>query len=159
MLASLSTAPPLPTPHEACEKMLELANVKKGDMMYDLGCGDGRIIICAAKKFGARSIGFELSIPHYFITKYMIWKNRIGDRVKVFYKSFYAADLSKADVVTLFGFPATMPRIKKKVIERLKSGTRVVSYAFPISDLKPQKVLRFKKYAPIYLYIIINVMK
>jgi len=147
-------APSLPTPQKVVEEMLKLAKIGPGDKVYDLGCGDGRIIITAAEKFGAKAIGYELSILHFLITKWRIRRSKLSSKAKVVYGNFYRSDLSSASVVTIFGRPATMLRVKNKLLSSLKPETRVVSYAFPIDDLKPQKVLRFnKKYAPVYLYI------
>ena len=151
-IGSLLLAPPAPTPQKAVEAMLHLAKVKAGDRVYDLGSGDGRIIITAAKKFGAKSVGFELSILHFLITEFRIRQSKLTSQVKIEYANFYQADLSDASVVTIFGRPATMIRVKNKLLANLKSKTRIVSYAFPIADLKPKRILRLKKYAPLYLY-------
>jgi hypothetical protein len=86
------------------------------------------------------------------ITKFRIWKNHLNSKVKVKYQNFYRADLSLASVITIFGHPTTMHRIRSKIIRKLNPITKVVSYAFPIKDMKPQKVLKLKNYAPIYLY-------
>lgn len=150
--SSFLLAPPVPSPQKVVEEMLKLANVGKGDIVYDLGAGDGRIIITTAKKFGARSVGFELSPIHFLLTKFKIWKNHLDSKVEVRYSNFYKADLSGASVITIFGHPTTMNRIESKIIKNLKQKTRVVSYAFPINNMKPQQALKLKNYAPIYLY-------
>ncbi len=145
-------APPVPSPQTVVESMLKLADVKSGDKVYDLGAGDGRIIIAAAKKFGAKSVGFELSPLHYLWIRIRIKRNNLGSKVKIIYGNFYKADLRGASVITIFGHPTTMKRIQIKIINKIKQKTRVVSYAFPINNMKPQQVLKLKNYAPIYLY-------
>ena len=151
-ISSLLLAPPVPTPRKAVEEMLKLAGVRAGDMVYDLGSGDGRVIITAFQKFGAKSCGFELSILHYLVSVFLIYIKGLSQNVKMVYGNFYRHDLSSATVITIFGYPSKMSKVGKKLIKNLKPGSRVVSYAFSIKNLKLEKTIKPKNYAPIYLY-------
>jgi len=152
LLGGLLLAVPVPTPQKAVEAMLKLAQVTSKDKVYDLGCGDGRIIITAAKKFNALGVGFELSLFHFLYTKMRIFKEGLRNKVKVFYKNFYKADLSEASVITIFGYPSKMKKVGEMLLKKARPKTRVISYAFPIPNLKLIRKLKIKDCAPIFLY-------
>lgn len=116
--------------------------VKPCDKFYDLGCGDARLLSAAAKK-GAKAIGFEISLLPYLISKF-----RPGIQVK--YQNFWHANLSNADIIYFFLMPKALPKLKQKLEQELKPGTRVISYIFQIPGWKPIKIDNNK----IYLYII-----
>src|SRR5688572_3402031 len=96
----------VPTPQEAVDRMLELAEVKKGDLVYDLGCGDGRIVVTAAKKFGARGIGFDVDPQRIKESTENVRTNGVEKLVSIKQQDIFTLDLSKADVVTLYLLPS-----------------------------------------------------
>jgi SAM-dependent methyltransferase len=150
-------APFVPTSMRAGEMMLEAANKQKkmtsSTKLYDLGCGDGRLIFSASKKYGAQTTGFELSPIVYVIAQ--IRKILTGGKGTVKLKNFEHQSLEDADIITCFLMPSTLKKISKKLEKELKKGTIVVSYAFPITDWKPiETIPRNKKFsiAPIRIY-------
>jgi len=145
-------APPLLTPKKAVRKMLELAQVGPGDTVYDLGCGDGRVVIMADKEFRAEAVGFELS-PFLYVVGQIKRLFSKASRTKILFRDFYSQDLTKADAIICFLTPRTMPRLQKKLEKNVKSGTKLVSYAFEAKGWKPEKIEKLKGLAPIYLYI------
>ena len=129
----------VPTPQEVVEKMLELAQVKKTDVVYDLGCGDGRIVVTAAKKYGCRAVGFDIDPVRIRESRENVKKNGVEDLVKIEQKDIFALDLSPANVVTLY----LLPDLNVKLIpqlEKLKPGSRIVSHDFRMRGVKPNKV-------------------
>ena len=130
----------LPTPHDVVDKMLELVEVKKSDLVYDLGCGDGRIVVTAAKRYGCKAVGFDLDPRRVEESLQNVRKNNVGHLVKIEQKDIFTLDLSKADVITLF----LLSRLNVKLIpqlEQLKPGSRIVSHIFPMEGIKPDKVV------------------
>jgi ribosomal protein L11 methylase PrmA len=145
-------APWVPTPIEAVRKMLKEAKIKKGQKVYDLGCGDGRFVIEAAKQ-GAKGIGFEISPLIWLLA---ITRNTLnGLPAKILLKSFWNRDLSDADVICLYLLPKSMPSLVKKFKKELKKGTLIVSYAFQVKGLELIKKIekdRKKNICPIWIY-------
>jgi ribosomal protein L11 methylase PrmA len=116
--------------------MLELAKVKKGDVVYDLGCGDGRIVVTAAKKYGCKAVGFDIDPERIKESRENVKKNKVEDLVQIRQKDIFTLDLSKANVVTLY----LLPRLNVKLIpqlEKMKPGSRIVSHAFDMAGVKP----------------------
>ncbi|MFH1597569.1 MAG: class I SAM-dependent methyltransferase [Patescibacteria group bacterium] len=138
--AGLLAAPFVPTKKKDIKRMLTLAQVKASDQIYELGSGDGRIAQVAAKEFGARVQGIEISFLPYIISKIRMRLTGLSDRVKIAYGNFYKVDLKNADVVICFLTPMAMKKLSPKFRKELKQGARVVSYAFPLKDWSPQKV-------------------
>jgi ribosomal protein L11 methylase PrmA len=133
--------------------MLEIAEIKPGDILYDLGAGEGRIIIMAAKNFKARAFGFELSPLSLLLAQIKILFSGTSGQAKLICRNFYNQKLSKADVITCFLRPKPMEKLKGKFKKELKPGTRIVSYAFSIPGWKPEKVVKVnEKTSPIFLY-------
>jgi cyclopropane fatty-acyl-phospholipid synthase-like methyltransferase len=131
----------LPTPPEVVEKMLELAQVKKGDLVYDLGCGDGRIVIDAAKKYGCKAVGYDIDPNRVRESRKNVDANNVSDLVKIEQADIFTLDLSKANVVTLY----LLPNLNVKLIpqlEKLKPGSRIVSHDFDMQGVKPDKVVK-----------------
>ena len=136
----------VPTEEVVVEKMLDMAKVKKGDIVYDLGCGDGRIVCLAAKKFGARGVGVDIdperikdsmeTMKKYGVTKELV-DIRQGDALKV-------KDLEKATVVMFYMLPEFMEKLEPQVLKRLKPGTRLVAHDYPFPNLKAEEVVEFK---------------
>lgn len=130
----LTGAPFVPTPNKRVQTMLKLANLKPDELIYDLGCGDGRILLAAASQ-KAQAIGYEISPLTYLLAKIRTLLNK---RIKVKFKSFWHEDLSKADVVFCFLMTDSMKTFATKIWPQLKPGTRVISHAFKLPDIKPE---------------------
>lgn len=133
----------VPTPQDVVNRMLELAQVKKGDLVYDLGCGDGRIVVTAAKKYGCKAVGFDVDPERIKESKENVDKNKVGDLVQIKQEDIFTLDLSKANVITLY----LLPRLNVQLIpqlEKLKPGSRIVSHAFDMKGVKPNKVEQVK---------------
>jgi tRNA G37 N-methylase Trm5 len=129
-----------PTPQPVVDKMLELAEVKKDDVVYDLGCGDGRIVVTAAKKFGVKAIGFDIDPKRVKESNDNVKKNKVENLVEIKQEDIFKLDLSKASVVTLY----LLPELNVKLIpqlEKLKPGSRIVSHDFDMKGVKPKKVI------------------
>ena len=133
--------------------MLQIAQVKPGEKVVDLGAGDARIIIAAAKNYDAKGIGYELAILPYFIGWVKIIMSGLRGKAVLKYRNFFKVDLSDADVICTFLTPAAMAKLKPKFEREIKSGCRIVSYAFKIPDWQPTKIDKpNKKTTAIYLY-------
>lgn len=132
-------APFVPTPEVVVQKMLKLAEVKPGDTVYDLGCGDGRIIIMAAQKFGASAVGVELDNDLYKQTSERIKELKLEDKVKVIHGDLLQADLKPATVVTLYLLTSANEKVKPNLEKQLKKGARVVSHDFEVPGWKADK--------------------
>lgn len=130
----------VPTPQAVVEKMLELAKVTKKDVVYDLGCGDGRIVLTAARKYGCKARGFDIDPERIkdCMANFKKEKKEVQDLVKFERKDIFKQDLSEASVVTLYLLPdlnvKLVPQLKK-----LKAGSRIVSHAFDMRGYKPDK--------------------
>ena len=129
----------VPTPEAVVEAMLQVANVGKDDIVYDLGCGDGRIPVTAAKKYGARGIGIDIDPQRIAEANENVKKNKVEDKVKIVQGDLFQQDLSQATVVTLYLLPSLNVKLMPKLMKELKPGTRVVSHAFDMGDWKPEK--------------------
>jgi predicted RNA methylase len=116
-------------------KMLTMAEVGPGDLVYDLGCGDGRTIVTAARRYGARAVGVEIDPLRYIWCQILITVLGLRDRVRVIYGNFFSQDLSDADVVTCYLLQDTNNKLEEKFKRELASGTRVVSNTFTFSGL------------------------
>jgi outer membrane protein assembly factor BamB/protein-L-isoaspartate O-methyltransferase len=130
----------VPTPPDIVEKMLDLATVKKGELVCDLGCGDGRILVAAAKRFGARGYGIDIDSECVKLAREAVVEAKVGDLVTIEKGDLFDADFSKADVLALYLVPATLQKLIPK-FEKLKPGVRIVTHVFPIPGLKPDKVV------------------
>ena len=135
-------APDVPTPQPIVERMLEAGHVKPGELVYDLGSGDGRVVITAAQKFGAKAVGIEIRPDLCRIATERIKAAGLEDRVRIVQGSALRVDLSPADVVTMFLLTTSNERLKPALEKYLKPGTRVVSNQFPIKGWKPIDTVR-----------------
>ena len=142
--AAENLAPSIPTPQIVVERMLEAAHVKPGEMVYDLGSGDGRVIITAAQKFGARAVGVEIQPDLCRKTLERVKSLGLADRVSVMEGSALRVDFSPADVVTMFFLTSSNDRLKPNLEKYLKVGARVVSNEFPVRGWKPMEVVHIK---------------
>jgi protein-L-isoaspartate O-methyltransferase len=134
-----SVAPYVPTPPIVVERMLQLAGVERTDTVYDLGSGDGRIVITAAQKFGATAIGVELDDGLAQATEDRIRDLKIGARARILHANVFDVDLSDASVVTLYLLTLGNEKVKPKLESNLKPGARVVSHDFQISGWVPSR--------------------
>jgi len=133
--------PFVPTPQEVVDKMVELAGVKKGDVVYDLGSGDGRIVITAAKK-GAKAVGFEIDGDLVKQSRDNIRKAGVQELAEIRQQDILTVDLSAASVVTMYLLPDVNLQLKPKILSQLEPGSRVVSHAFDMGDWKPDRTER-----------------
>jgi SAM-dependent methyltransferase len=129
----------VPTPQEAVDKMLEMAEVKKTDLVYDLGCGDGRIVVTAAKRYGVRAIGVDIDPERIKESRANVRRNKLGKRVRILHADIFDLDFSNADVVTLYLLPSLNVKLMPK-LARLRPGTRIVSFDFDMAGAKPAEV-------------------
>ncbi len=128
----------VPTPQDAVDRMLELAEVKKTDKVYDLGCGDGRIVVTAAKKFGAKGVGIDIDPKRVEESKANARSNHVENLVTIKEGDIFKEDFSDADVVTLYLLPSLNVKLIPQ-LEKLKPGTRIVSYQFNMQGVKPRE--------------------
>lgn len=152
-LESKKIVPFVPTPQEVVEGMLELAQVKKGDVVYDLGSGDGRIVITAAKKYGARAVGFEIDPDLIRQSRAAIKKEKLEKLAEIREQDILTVDLSPATVLTLYLLPDVNLKLRPKIQSQLKPGARVVSHAFDMGDWKPDKTVSING-RTVYLWVI-----
>lgn len=129
--------PYVPTPQNVVDGMLDLANVGKGDVVYDLGCGDGRIVITAAKKYGATGIGVDLNPERIKEANENAREAGVEDKVTFHEGNLFDFDFSKASVLTLYLLPDVNLKLMPKILSEMKPGSRVVSHAFDMGDWKP----------------------
>jgi len=133
-------APYVPSMEEIAEAMLKLAKVTKDDVVYDLGCGDGRIVIMAAKKWGAHGVGVDIDSERIRESKRNARRAGVAGGVRFFRQDLFKTDISKATVVTLYLKPEVNLRLRPKLLRELKPGTRVVSNTFDMGDWVPDKI-------------------
>lgn len=130
----------VPTPQPVVDKMLELAQVKKNDVVYDLGCGDGRIVVTAAKRYGTKAFGFDIDPERVAEAKANVKAAKVEHLVTIEQKDIFTLDLSPASVVTLYLLPKLNVRLIPQ-LEKLKPGSRIVSHDFNMEGVKPLKHL------------------
>lgn len=133
--------PYVPTPQEVVDEMLKVAEVKKGDVIYDLGSGDGRIVITAAQKYGTRGVGIDINPERIREANENAQKAGVTNRVKFLQQDLFESDIKEATVVTLYLLPDINLKLRPKLLRELKPGTRIVSHAFDMGDWKPDKEL------------------
>ena len=128
-----------PTPMKKVREMLEMGGVSSTDLVYDLGCGDGRIITEAASRYGARAVGIEADPLRFIWSRMEIRAKGLGDRVRVVRGNFFHEDLREATVVTMFLQQGTNQRLKEKLLTELRPGTRVITYTWTFEGWHPIK--------------------
>jgi precorrin-6B methylase 2 len=134
--------PDVPTPQTIVEQMLRMAKIRPGETVYDLGCGDGRILITAAQQFNAKAVGIEMSRDIFESTSARIKSMGLDDRVRIIHGNALHVDLTPADVVTLYLLTSSNERLKPILERQLKAGARVVSHDYEIRGWKPLDVSR-----------------
>lgn len=133
----------VPTPYEAVDAMLKVAKVGKGDVVYDLGSGDGRIPIMAVQKYSAaRAVGIDINPQRIKEAQANLKAAGVGDRVRFLNEDLFEANISDATVVTLYLLPSLNLKLLPKLLAELKPGTRIVSHAFDMGSWKPQQTLK-----------------
>jgi SAM-dependent methyltransferase len=137
-------APFVPTPHDVVERMLELAEIKPEDILYDLGSGDGRIVIAAARRYGIKAIGFELDPSLVNRSRDSIKQAGLESLAEIHERDIRTVDLSGASVLTLYLYPGANLRLRAAIMSQLKPGSRVVSHDFGMGSWKPDRVERIK---------------
>ena len=134
--------PYVPTPQTVVDEMLKLANVSKGDVVYDLGCGDGRLVITAVKNFGARrGVGVDIDPQRITESNENAKVAGVTDRVRFAVQNLFETDFKEATVVTLYLLPEVNLKLRPKLLRELKPGTRIVSHAFSMGDWEPEKTV------------------
>ncbi len=134
--------PYVPTKEPVVDQMLKMANVKAGDVVYDLGCGDGRIVITAAKRFGTRGVGIDLDPERIAEANENAKKAGVSDRVTFIQGDLFDAKIGEATVVTLYLLPDVNLRLRPKLLAELKPGTRIVSHNYDMGDWKPEQTAK-----------------
>jgi tRNA G37 N-methylase Trm5 len=132
----------VPTPQEVVDRMLEMADVRPGEVVYDLGCGDGRIPVAAAKRFGVKAWGFDIDPVRVKESLENVQRGKVESLVTIKLQDIFDLDLSKADVITLY----LLPQLNVKLIpqlDKLKPGCRIVSHDFDMEGVRPKKLATY----------------
>ncbi|MFN7920951.1 MAG: class I SAM-dependent methyltransferase [Bryobacteraceae bacterium] len=145
--------PYVPSPDAVIDAMLKLAKVTGSDTVYDLGCGDGRIVITAAKRYGARGVGIDIDPQRIKEANDNARRAGVADRVKFLEQDLFQADFSQATVVTLYLLTTVNARLKPKLLKELRPGTRIVSHQFAMGDWKPVRKTK-RDNRPVYLWVV-----
>ena len=143
----------MPTPQEVVDKMLELAKVGKGDVLYDLGSGDGRIPVTAAKRYGIRATGIDIDPQRIAEANENARKNGVSHLVQFRQEDLFKAKFSDATVVTLYLLPDLNVKLRPRLLAELKPGTRIVSHQFDMGTWKPERKLELNG-RTIYLWTV-----
>ena len=144
----------VPTPQAVVDAMLEMANVKPTDIVYDLGSGDGRIVITAARKYGARGVGIEIDPALVSKAVSNAAEAGVSERVRFVTQNLFTADISEATVVTLYLLQSINERLRPKLVRELKPGARVVSHVFNMGPEWPPERTETIERSRIYLWSI-----
>jgi hypothetical protein len=137
--SGLFGAPWVPTSMDDVHKMLKIAELQPNEVIYDLGCGDGRLIVTAATKYKARGVGIEIDPLRYLYCQLVITILGLRSQVKILFGNFFDKDLSQADVITCYLLPDTNKKLEDKLLSELQPGTRVVSNTFLFNKVKMEK--------------------
>ena len=143
--------PFVPSPDDVIEAMLKLAETTAQDTVYDLGCGDGRIVVMAAKKFGAASVGIDIDPDRIKEAHEFAAENGVAGKVKFVEQDLFQADIHEATVVTLYLLTSVNLKLRPKLQKELKPGARIVSHQFNMGDWQPEKRILIGG-RPIYLW-------
>jgi SAM-dependent methyltransferase len=149
--------PYVQTPHEVVAQMLRLAGVGRNDVVYDLGSGDGRLVIAAARDFGARGVGVEIDPRLVARSVESARRAGVGGRVTFREQDLFQTDLADATVVTLYLSPALNLRLRPKLLRELRAGARIVSHDFDMGDWPPARALRIdvrERASQVYLWVV-----
>jgi SAM-dependent methyltransferase len=136
--------PYVPTDERLVLKMLEVAQVNKNDLVYDLGSGDGRIVITAAQRFGTRGVGIDIDPQRVQEARENARRAGVADRVRFVVGDIFTADIGPATVVTMYLLPDVNMRLRPRLLSELRPGTRIVSHNYDLGDWKPARHLTMK---------------
>ena len=139
----------VPMWHKDIESVMKLADIKPGEKFCDLGCGDGKVVLAAAKK-QAKAVGYEISLLLYFIAKVRSWFSK--GQVEIKFRDFWLVNLRDMDIVFFFLIPRIFPKMKAKLEKELKPGSRVITYVWPMDGWTAVQVIKREKGPAIYLY-------
>lgn len=139
-----SLAPYVPTPNDVVDRLLELAEVTKDDVVYDLGCGDGRIVISAAEQYGARGVGIDYDPERIAEANANAERRGVQDLVTFIQQDAMQADVSDATVVTLYLLSSSNRKLRPILTRQLRPGARIVSHAFRMGDWEPEVTREFE---------------
>ena len=134
----------IPTPPDVVDRMLDLAQIKEGDVLYDLGCGDGRIVVAAAERFGVKAVGFDIDPVRIAEARENVRKHHVEHLVTIKREDIFEADLNGASVITMYLLPNLNVRLMPR-LARLKPGTRIVSHAFDMKGARPKTIEKIPK--------------
>jgi len=140
-------APFVPTSNLKLKDMFELAAPKPGEILYDLGSGNGKIVIEAAKNYGAKAIGIDINPLLVYFSRKRINKIKLGDKAKIYYGNFFKKNISDADIVITYLLQWTNNKLEKKLLSELKPGARIVSLAFTFKNIP---LVKFKNGLRLY---------
>ena len=150
----MSCAPFVSSPHDVVRKMLEVAKASRDDVLCDLGCGDGRILATAVKDFGIKAaVGYEIREDLFKAATSEIEKSNLKERVHIYNRDLFQADLKEATLITLYLTTYANERLKPKLRAEARPGTRVVSHDFMINGWKPTRKENYNEHT-IYVYTI-----
>jgi SAM-dependent methyltransferase len=145
--------PYVPTPGPVVDAMLRLAQVKRGDVLYDLGSGDGRIVIAAAKRYGVRGTGIDIDPERIRDANANARRAGVAKQVRFLNQDLFESDFSDATVVTLYLLPRLNMKLRPKLLAELRPGTRIVSHGFDMGDWKPTREVLVRD-TTIYLWVV-----
>jgi ubiquinone/menaquinone biosynthesis C-methylase UbiE len=145
--------PYVPTRQAVVDAMLKIADVKKSDVLFDLGCGDGRIVVTAAKRFGTKGTGVDIDPQRIKEAKINAQESEVTDLVNFIEADLFTIDFSKASVLTLYLLPSVNLKLKPKILSEMKPGSRVVSHDFDMGDWKPDQEIQVDG-STVYLWIV-----
>lgn len=139
----LTKVPFVPTRKKVTKRLLEIAKLKDGQTILDLGCGDGRLLFEAEKQAKIKAIGYEISPLPYFLsrTKKLFKRSKVEFR----FKNFFKENISEADVIFLYLIPDILPDLAKKLKKECKKGTKIISHTFALHELKPKQTIKKDK--------------
>lgn len=149
LVPALYGLPPVPTKHERIRKALELAKLQPNETLYDLGAGDGRVLLIAARDFGAKAVGLEIGPIQCALIWLRATASGLGDKIKVRWGNFYNADLTEADVVFVYATSKEIAKLASHLEKQLKRGARLVSISADFRDWEPSA---FDEYDLIFVY-------
>jgi SAM-dependent methyltransferase len=132
----------IPTPHDVVAKMLDLAKTRRDDVVYDLGCGDGRIVVAAARRYGCRAVGVDIDPRRVEEARAKVAAARLEKLVRIRQEELFDVNLAPATVVTLYLSPKYNTRLLPQ-LDTLKPGSRIVSHQFEIRGVKPERIVQF----------------
>jgi ubiquinone/menaquinone biosynthesis C-methylase UbiE len=138
-LAQRKGAPYVPTPWPIVDAMLELAAIRKDDMVVDLGCGDGRLVVTAAKRYGARGFGVDIDPTLVALANRKAAEAGVADRVRFERRDLFQTDLREATVLTLYLLPQMVIELVPRILAQMPAGARVISHDYPLTPLQPER--------------------